>query len=45
MVIVDSNDVDSFTRRFNSSYNNMKDRFENLNDNFVYTLTETTMPR
>lgn len=44
VVIVDSNDVDSFTRRFNSSYNNMKDRFENLNDNFVYTLTETTMP-
>lgn len=44
IVIVDDNDVDSFTRRFNSSYNNMKDRFENLNDNFVYTLTETPMP-
>lgn len=43
-VVVDSNDIDSFTKKFNSSYNNMKDRFESLNDNFVYTLTETSMP-
>ena len=44
IVIVDGNDVDSFTKRFNTSYNNMKSRFEKLNDNFVYTLTETPMP-
>ena len=43
-VIVDGNDVENFTRRFNTSYNNMKDKFEDLNDNFVYTLTETAMP-
>lgn len=41
VVVVDSNDISSFEKRFRSSYNNMKNRFEKLEDNFVYTLTAT----
>lgn len=44
IVVVDSNDVSSFEKKFRSSYNNMKKRFEKLEDNFVYTFTETSMP-
>lgn len=44
VVVVDGNDVSSFTKKFNSSYNNVKKKFEKLEDNFVYTLTETSMP-
>lgn len=44
IVVVDSNDVSSFTKKFNSSYNNVKKKFEKLEDNFVYTLTETSLP-
>lgn len=44
VVVVDSNDVESFTKKFNKSYNSVKNKFEKLNDNFVYTLTETTTP-
>ncbi len=43
-VVVDDNDVSSFTSKFQHSYNNIKSRFEKLEDNFVYTLTETTLP-
>lgn len=44
VVVIDSNDVESFSKRFRSSYRNMRDRFEKLEDNFVYTMTETAMP-
>lgn len=44
VVVVDSNDISSFEKRFRSSYNNMKNRFEKLEDNFVYTLTATDLP-
>lgn len=44
IVVIDSNDVESFTKKFNSSYRNMKERFEKLEDNFVYTFTETALP-
>ncbi|MDD6647607.1 MAG: hypothetical protein PUF60_07385 [Firmicutes bacterium] len=44
VVVIDNNDVDSFTSRFNSSYEKVKKRFEKLEQNFVYTLTETDMP-
>lgn len=44
IVVVDSNDINSFTKKFNKSYNSMKSKFEKLEDNFVYTLTETSMP-
>ena len=31
-------------KRFEKSYNNVKNKFEKLEDNFVYTMTETAMP-
>lgn len=44
VVVIDSNDVASFEKKFRTSYNNMKNKFEKLEDNFVYTFTETSMP-
>ena len=44
VVVIDSNDIDSFTSRFNSSYSKTKKRFDKLEQNFVYTMTETDMP-
>lgn len=44
VVVIDDNDVESFTNRFERSYNNMKERFSDLDDSFVYTMTETSMP-
>lgn len=44
VVIIDTNDVSSFEKKFRSSYNNMKKKFEALEENFVYTFTETAMP-
>lgn len=44
VVIIDTNDISSFEKKFRSSYNNMKKKFENLEENFVYTFTETAMP-
>lgn len=44
IVVIDANNVSAFTKKFYSSYKNMQNRFEKLEDNFVYTFTETTMP-
>lgn len=44
IVVVDGNNVENFNKKFRSSYRNMKERFEKLQDNFVYTFTETAMP-
>ncbi len=44
VVVIDANDVSSFEKKFKSSYNSMKKKFEKLEDNFVYTFTETDMP-
>jgi len=44
IVVIDENDVESFTKKFNSSYRSMKNKFEKLEDNFVFTFTETSMP-
>lgn len=44
VVVIDANDVSSFEKKFKSSYNSMKKKFEKLEDNFVYTFIETDMP-
>ncbi len=44
VVVIDDNNIDSFTKKFNSSYESMKNRFDKLQDSFVYTMTETDMP-
>ncbi len=44
VVVIDDNDISSFEKKFKSSYNNMKKKFEELEDNFVYTFTAADMP-
>lgn len=44
IVVIDNNDVESFTKKFNNSYKNIQEKFEDLDEHFVYTLTETSMP-
>lgn len=44
IVVIDNNDIDSFTNRFDSSYEKIKKRYEKLEENFVYTMTETSIP-
>lgn len=44
IVVIDGNDIESFTKKFEKSYNSTKNKFEKLQDNFVYTMTETSMP-
>lgn len=45
IVVIDENNVSGFTKRFDRSYNSVKGKFGKLEDNFVYTMTETTMPK
>jgi len=44
IVVVDSNHIESFKSRFEKSYDNMADKFENLEAEFEYTMEETDMP-
>lgn len=44
VVVVDSNNEESFMNRFNTSYENMERKFDDLEDDFVYTITEVDMP-
>ncbi|NLD18795.1 MAG: aminoacyl-histidine dipeptidase [Clostridiales bacterium] len=44
VVVVDENNVEGFMKKFDSSYENMENRFDKLDDSFVYTITETDMP-
>lgn len=44
IVVIDDNDINSFEKKFKTSYNNMKKKFEKLEDNFVYTFTRTELP-
>lgn len=44
VVVVDSNHIESFKSRFEKSYDNMADKFENLEAEFEYTMEETDMP-
>jgi len=44
VVVIDDNDIKSFTSKFNSSYNKVKKRYEKLEQNFVYTMTSTDLP-
>ena len=44
VLVIDDNSIESFTSRFNSSYESMKEKFDKLEDSFVYTMTETSLP-
>lgn len=44
VVIIDSNDIKSFTSKFNSSHSKVKKRYEKLEQNFVYTMTAADLP-
>lgn len=44
VVVVDSNHIESFNSRFESSFENMKEKFDELESEFEYTMEETDMP-
>ena len=44
VIVVDGNNIESFNSRFEKSYDNMKDKFEDLEAEFEYTMEETDMP-
>ncbi len=43
-VVVDRNNVDSFMNKFDKSYSSMEKKFEKLESDFSYTITETSLP-
>ncbi|MGN0701589.1 MAG: hypothetical protein ACI4KL_00185 [Lentihominibacter sp.] len=44
VIVIDSNSVDSILGKFDKSYSNVEDKFDSMEENFVYTITETEMP-
>lgn len=44
VVVIDDNDVESFTKKFDKSYESIKKKFDKLEKHFVYTMTETSTP-
>ncbi len=44
VIVVDSNNIESFNSRFEKSYDNMEGKFEDLEAEFEYTMEETNMP-
>ncbi|MCR5035160.1 MAG: hypothetical protein K6B42_07085 [Clostridia bacterium] len=44
VIVVDSNNIESLKSRFEKSYSNMEDKFEDLEAEFEYTMEETDMP-
>ena len=44
VVVVDSNHIESFQSRFEKSYENIQEKFEDLESEFEYTMEETDMP-
>ncbi len=45
VVVVDSNHIEGFKSRFEKSFDNMSDKFEDLEAEFEYTMEEVDMPR
>lgn len=44
VIVVSDNHVENFQNRFEKSYKTMEDKFDKLDDDFVYTMTETDVP-
>ena len=44
VIVVDGNSVESITNKFDKSFNSIEDRFNKIETDFVYTMTETKMP-
>lgn len=45
VVVLQENDVESFTRRFDSSYERVEDYYDEAEEPFEYTMTEVKMPK
>ena len=44
IVVIDSNNVEGFTKKFDSSYSTVEKRFSKIDREFTYTMEETDMP-
>ena len=45
VIVVDSNHIESMKSRFEKSFNNINEKFEDLEAEFEYTMEETDMPK
>ncbi len=44
VLVIDDNHVESFIKKFDKSFSAMEDKFDNLEDTFIYTMEETEYP-
>ncbi|MCQ4637397.1 hypothetical protein NE619_11740 [Anaerovorax odorimutans] len=44
VIVLQENDVESFTKRFESSFEKIEEYYEDLEEPFTYTMTETKIP-
>lgn len=44
VVVIDSNNIEGFQKKFDSSYSTIEKRFDKLDQEFTYTMEETDMP-
>lgn len=44
VIVVSDNHVENFQNRFEKSYETIEDKFDKLDDDFIYTMTETEIP-
>lgn len=44
VIVLQENDVESFTKRFESSFEKVEEYYDDLEEPFEYTMTETKMP-
>ncbi len=44
VIAIDDNHVESFIKKFDKSFSAMEDKFEKLEDTFIYTMSETSSP-
>ena len=44
VIVLQENDVTSFTSRFENSYENVAEYYEDLDESFEYTMTEIALP-
>jgi len=44
VVVIDSNNIEGFTKKFDNSYSTVEKRFDKIDREFTYTLEETDMP-
>ena len=45
IVVIDANNVEAFTKRFDKANDSVADKFDNLDGSYIFTMDETDMPK